>query len=445
MLATSVSEELKADAQLVQAMRRELRSCCELWVSHQEMLSRMDELAIAAVPLRGASPAEAAVVHTMTKDERRCLVLPGELTTLELENAAEATGSWAALDDALHQLKYLKRVAAQETGEEVECAWDDDNGTCEVTLAAHLTAPATEPERGRAEDECPVCHGEVSGMRRRMLGCGHWFCEDCVQHLARGRGGNTFPCPTCRRRNSLDTSVFRAVDLPDTDGTEPALPVKGSWGTKISAIVSDVLALRGPAPSPEGDAHDAGPPETGEASPQKALVFSHWEEMLDLTCRALEDNGVRTVRLKGARSFKAAVQAFQGDPSIAVLALPLKLGANGLNLVEARHVFLCEPILNPKLEEQAIGRVHRIGQRFKTTVHHYVIAGTVEDRITSLRAHLARHGDGAADAPAAEPAPDELATTLVAETDARRDGGRFSEVGTMSLQAIHALINSSVG
>ena len=52
--------------------------------------------------------------------------------------------------------------------------------------------------------------------------------------------------------------------------------------------------------------------------------------------------------------------------------MPLSQGANGLNLIEASHVILVEPLLNPAQELQAIGRVHRIGQKKQTFVHRLV-------------------------------------------------------------------------
>lgn len=40
-----------------------------------------------------------------------------------------------------------------------------------------------------------------------------------------------------------------------------------------------------------------------------------------------------------------------------VLLMLVKRGGKGLNLVEATHVFMVEPLLNPALDAQAIGTV----------------------------------------------------------------------------------------
>lgn len=58
--------------------------------------------------------------------------------------------------------------------------------------------------------------------------------------------------------------------------------------------------------------------------------------------------------------------------------------SSGLNLVNASHVFLCEPLLNTALELQAIARVDRIGQQHETTVWLYLVSGTVEESIYNL-------------------------------------------------------------
>jgi len=52
---------------------------------------------------------------------------------------------------------------------------------------------------------------------------------------------------------------------------------------------------------------------------------------------------------------------------------------------------------NPYIEEQAIDRAHRIGQRLPVEVHRILVAGTVEDRIITLQEKKRELIEGALD------------------------------------------------
>lgn len=82
--------------------------------------------------------------------------------------------------------------------------------------------------------------------------------------------------------------------------------------------------------------------------------------------------------------FQENLSAFKYEEKINILLLPLHTGSNGLNIIEATHVLLVEPILNPAHELQAIGRVHRIGQTKATFVHRFLIKSTIEERMQAM-------------------------------------------------------------
>nr|XP_014353888.1 PREDICTED: E3 ubiquitin-protein ligase SHPRH-like [Latimeria chalumnae] len=89
-------------------------------------------------------------------------------------------------------------------------------------------------------------------------------------------------------------------------------------------------------------------------------------------------------QINGIHKFQENLSAFKYNPNINILLLPLHTGSNGLNIIEATHVLLVEPILNPAHELQAIGRVHRIGQTKPTVVHRFLIKATIEERMQTM-------------------------------------------------------------
>jgi len=79
------------------------------------------------------------------------------------------------------------------------------------------------------------------------------------------------------------------------------------------------------------------------------------------------------------------IDSWKKDSSATALAFNVKNGAEGLTLVEASHIFIVDPLVNTALDHQAISRIHRIGQTKATTVHRFLIKGTVEDVLHAER------------------------------------------------------------
>jgi len=92
---------------------------------------------------------------------------------------------------------------------------------------------------------------------------------------------------------------------------------------------------------------------------------------------------------------KAALDAFRTAEDVKILLMSLKAGGLGLNLTEARYVFLLDPWWNPAVEDQAIDRVHRFGQKQDVFVSRFTIKDTVEQRILELQEKKRKLADSA--------------------------------------------------
>ncbi|KAH6590923.1 hypothetical protein BASA50_008924 [Batrachochytrium salamandrivorans] len=80
-----------------------------------------------------------------------------------------------------------------------------------------------------------------------------------------------------------------------------------------------------------------------------------------------------------------AVKKLFEDQSTTVILVSLKCGGVGLNLTVACRVIICDLWWNPAVEDQAIDRVHRIGQRMDVRVSRLVTKDTIEERILAMQ------------------------------------------------------------
>lgn len=62
----------------------------------------------------------------------------------------------------------------------------------------------------------------------------------------------------------------------------------------------------------------------------------------------------------------------------------MKAAGVGLNLTAANNIFLVDPWWNPAVEEQAIDRVHRIGQTKDVNVIRFLMEGSIEERMHEI-------------------------------------------------------------
>ncbi|WP_339732377.1 DEAD/DEAH box helicase [uncultured Gimesia sp.] len=118
------------------------------------------------------------------------------------------------------------------------------------------------------------------------------------------------------------------------------------------------------------------------ASGGKAILFSQWTKPLDLMAERLKRFG--TLVYHGGiptKKREPILDQFKHDPDSHLLLMSYGTGAVGLNLQFAGYVFLFDRWWNPAIEDQAINRAHRIGQKTQVIVTKFICKNTIEERI----------------------------------------------------------------
>ncbi|XP_024376643.1 DNA repair protein RAD5A isoform X1 [Physcomitrium patens] len=218
--------------------------------------------------------------------------------------------------------------------------------------------------------ECPIC---LESMEDAVLTpCAHRLCRDCLFASWRSYGGG--PCPICRQ------TLTRQDIITAPSESRFQVDVEANWtdSCKVNALMNELEELR-----PSG---------------AKSVVFSQWTAFLDLLEIPFKRKKIKFVRLDGSLSQQQrekVLNDFRSQSDIMVMLISLKAGGVGINLTTASNAFLLDPWWNPAVEEQAIMRIHRIGQTKDVQVKRFIVKGSVEEKMQAVQARKQRMIAGA--------------------------------------------------
>ncbi|KAF8398205.1 hypothetical protein HHK36_017131 [Tetracentron sinense] len=214
--------------------------------------------------------------------------------------------------------------------------------------------------------DCPIC---ISPPTKTIITCcAHIFCRSCILKTLK----RTNPrCPLCRRPLS-ESDLFSAPPEP-SECDNQGIPSSGrTTSSKVSALLKLLVESRDENPT------------------TKSVVFSQFRKMLILLEEPLKEAGFGILRLDGSMSAKRRAQVIKefgvrGSDAPTVLLASLRASGTGINLTVASRVYLFEPWWNPAVEEQAMDRVHRIGQKDDVKIVRMIARNSIEERILELQ------------------------------------------------------------
>ncbi|KAK2763465.1 snf2 family helicase [Colletotrichum kahawae] len=211
------------------------------------------------------------------------------------------------------------------------------------------------------QEDCAVCLDTLDSPV--ITHCKHVFCRGCITKVIQTQN----KCPMCRNQLEEDSLLEPAPE----GGEEAADDGFDSDGksSKTEALVKIVQA-------------------TTKDPKSKIVIFSQWTSFLNIIQAQIAEAGIKFCRIDGsmtAAKRDAAIDALDNDPNTRVMLASLAVCSVGLNLVSADTVILADSWWAPAIEDQAVDRVHRLGQKRPTTVWRLVMEGTVEERVLDIQ------------------------------------------------------------
>ena len=260
---------------------------------------------------------------------------------------------------------------------------------CTRNIASKQGSQNNENDEDSSSDEDE--DGDILGY---LTPCYHLYCKDCKDKLVETtvppqlRPDNYHECQVCDSYVRFEFFELSRSEMQSyVEDHEPGVKKlrRATWdpetysgpSSKVKALLEELEKSRN-----ETAALPPGEP------PIRSVVFTEWTSYLDLLEYALEKAGHTFVRLDGSMNVKQRAQVlidFKTDPAITVLLVSIRAGGQGLNFTAANKVYMMEPQYNPGVEQQAIDRVHRLGQEREVEIVHFIMQGSVEEALLKLQ------------------------------------------------------------
>jgi DNA repair protein RAD5 len=184
------------------------------------------------------------------------------------------------------------------------------------------------------------------------------FCYDCIT-LAFSSNTKCPYCTTNLKKTDISIIAYKDKMLQQKDDQNKI----NVYGTKIGNLI-----------------------EYLKNKSNNVVIFSQWDELLAMVSKILFECNIKNIICKGnAYQRENQLNEFEnGDAKIIMLSTDNN--ASGTNLTKANEVILLDPVYGDKqhridIENQAIGRINRIGQTSNMTVTRFVIKNTIEEQI----------------------------------------------------------------
>ncbi|KAG5983371.1 hypothetical protein E4U55_000109 [Claviceps digitariae] len=208
------------------------------------------------------------------------------------------------------------------------------------------------------QEDCAICYEIPTGPV--ITNCKHVFCRACISKAIELQ----HKCPLCRNKLSEENLLEPAE--------ETAFDENFDITTQSSKTQAAMQIIRATLNNPGS----------------KIVIFSQWTSFLNIVQNELDNAGIKFCRVDGSMNADkrdGAIRALDTDAETRIMLASLAVCSVGLNLVSADTVILLDSWWAPAIEDQAIDRVHRLGQTKETTVWRLVVEGTVEDRVLDIQ------------------------------------------------------------